>query len=350
MFSRNLWLKIPLLFAVVGHAEAFEALAGRAAPWWHLGVALTIGALIIPLGGEWIALDAASLRWRRLGWRVAAGGAILHLLLDAACLSLPFLGTPEWKWGLSGALVGALIMAILLRRYLRALRDPDALAPPAWSPRGDSWPARLWRGAAEMGGQALMMIAIGGAFVIAALVLLVARPELRGDAELWFALLFFAACAWVGVNVGVERRALLTGRPGIRWPRLGRRGQVYVVTRDGLLAVHRRGAFLYRWDDIAAVGPGAVFQNAAVLVALFPDAEPEPVDGAGAAAERALAGAQRSHALSRSLHGADLAILSAFTESGPGPLLARLTRALADPDLRAWLPGTADELRRLRAR
>ena len=347
MFSRNLWLKVPLLFAVVGHAELFEALTGRTEPWWHLGVALVIGAVIIPLGGEWIALDATSLRWRRLGWRVAAGGAILHLSLDTACLSLPWLDTPEWKLGLAGVLLGAFIMAVLLRRYLGALRDPDALAPPAWSPQGESWLARVWRAAAMAGGESILVTAIGAGFVIAALFLLIARPELRGELKLWLALFFFAGCAAAGVMMGVERRALLVGRPGIRWPWRRFLREVHVATRQGLLAVHRRGAFLYRWDDIAAVGPGIVLHHPAVCVLLVDDAAPDPIDGGEV--EPALTRLSRTRAVTRALHGVDLAIFSTHTESGAGPLLAQLEEALADPDRRASLPDAGDELRRLRA-
>jgi hypothetical protein len=351
MLWRNLWLKVPLLFAVIGHAELFEALTGRAEPWWQVGVALVIGAVIIPLGGEWIAGDAATVRWRRRGWAVAAGGALLHLALDAACLALPWMRTPVWKWGLAGGLIGGLIMAILLRGYIGGLRHPEGRPPPPWSPAGDAWPARLWRGAATMGGQSILVTVIGAAFVVAMLALLIARPELRGSGKLWFALVFFAGCAVVGVSMGLERRALLLRRPGVAWPWRRRRREVHVVTRDGLLAVHRRGALLYRWDAIAAVRPGTILQNVAALcVELQPDALPEPVEVEGGDSDRLLINATRTRVMHRSLHGVDLAIPSQFTETGPGSLLAQLDEALADPDRRASLPATADELRRLRAR
>jgi hypothetical protein len=89
---------------------------------------------------------------------------------------------------------------------------------------------------------------------------------------------------------------------------------------------------------------------AALCVELQPDALPEPVEVEGGDSDRLLINATRTRVMHRSLHGVDLAILSQFTETGPGSLLAQLDEALADPARRASLPATADELRRLRAR
>lgn len=347
MFSRNLWLKIPLLFAVVGHAQLFESLTHRAPPGWQLGLVLTIGAVVLPLLGEWIADDASTARWRRAGWRVAAFGASVHLLLDAACLALPWVGGAEWKAGIVGAGIGAVVMTVLLRLYLAALRNPDALPPPAWAPSGHSPPARLWRGATQMGGTAIAVFVIGCAFVAAALFVLLRRPEARGDATLWLALLFFGLCAVVGLWMGFERRAMVLGRPAPlasfrpRWLRRA----TYVVTREGLLLVERRGATLYPWQDIVAVSAGALFNNPAVLVELAPEATPMRVRGGDGG--RALAREQKARVITRALYGVDLAILPILTEEGPGPLLHRLGAALADTDMRTCLPQTAEELLRL---
>jgi hypothetical protein len=348
MFSQNLWLKVPLLFAVVGHAELFEALTERRAPWWQAGLALVIGSMVIPLLGEWVAEDAATRRWRRVGWTVAASGALLHILLDAACLALPWL-TSTWRAGLAGALVGALTMAALLRQYVSALRHPDATPPPPWTPTGHGWPARLYRTAAQLGGTSIMVTSIGLAFVVAALAVLIARPGARGDGGLWFGLLFFAGCALVGIWMGLERRALLEGRPTpMSFRRLRWRRTIYTVTSDGLLCVDRRAATLYPWAALASVSAGTVFNNAAVFVELVPDASPDGAGGEEPAVRRAKE--LRLRRFNRALYGADLVILSALTESGPGPLLARLSEAMADLDRRAALPSAEQEIARLRAR
>jgi hypothetical protein len=353
MFWRNLWLKVPLLFAVVGQAELFEALTHRARPWWPVGLVLIIGSLVIPLLGEWMGEEATTARWRRRGWAVAAAGALLHLALDAACLALPWIGGPGWMVGLAGVVVGASIMTILLRGYVAAIRDPEAFLPPLPVPQGKSWPARLWRGAWLLGGDAIVLMAVGVAIAIAAAVLLIIDPDARGDAGGWFALVFFCICAVTGLAMGLERRALILGRPPpFAWPqllrRLGRRGQTYVVARDGLLAVDRRGATLYRWGDIEAVWAGTAFNNPAVCVRLVPDASPERMNGGDAG--RALARDAKARAWSRGLFEADLVIFSPLAESGPGPLLFQLGDSLADPARRAPLPEAADEIRRLRCR
>lgn len=309
MFWRNLWLKVPLLLAVVGQAELFEALTHRQPPWWQVGIAFTIGAVVTPLLGEWLAEDATTVRWRRVGWTLAAGGALGHLLLDAACIALPWVA-PAWRIGLAGALVGALIMALLLRRYLSALRHPLALAPPPWIPSGDGWLARVWRGASQLGGTAIMLTIISLAFVAAALIGLIGRPEARLDWRLWLALLFFAGCALVGVWMGLERRALLQRLPSpisFRWLRWRR--TTCTATSDGLLCVDRRGATLYPWDAIASVSAGTIFDNAAVFVDLAPDVSPDRIDG-NDASDR-LVRELRQRGFNRSFYGADLVILGA---------------------------------------
>lgn len=350
MFRRNLWLKVPLLFAVVGHASFFEALTARVAPWWQVGVVLTIAAIVIPLLGEFLADEADSVEWRRRAWAIAAGGALLHLALDAACFALPWLASNQWKAGVAGALAGAIVMTVLLRGYVAALRHPAGLDAPARIPRGRSWPARLWRGAYQFGGPAILTMVIGLAFVSAAAVLLVTRPHARGDMRLWGSLAFFAGCATMGLFIGLERRALLLGRPGPRLWR-GRRRAVHVVSRDGLLFVNRRVAFLYPWDEIEEVRSGPLFGTAAVaiFVRLAPQASPRRVlAGEGDARARArLAGARAFHLEN---HDADLVIASRSTESGPGPLLRELHHALAEPAWRATLPASEEEISRLRAR
>lgn len=348
MFFRNLWLKIPLLFAVVGHAQLFESLTHRAPPGWQIGLVLTIGAVVLPLLGEWIAEDASSLNWRRMGWRVAAFGAGVHLLLDTACLALPWVGGAEWKAGLAGALVGAVIMLVLLRGYLGALRDPEGLPPPAWMPTGDSLPARLWREAHHMGGTAILVMLIGWAFVAVAAVVLLRRPAARDDMKLWLGLLFFAGCTVAGLGMGLERRAMVLGLPAplasLR-PRWLRRA-TFVATREGLLFVDRRGATLYRWNQVAAVSPGTLFNNAALFVDLIEEAAPERVRGDDEA--RALAQERKARAFNRGVHGVDLTIMSMFTEHGPGPLERQLREALADPATQECLPRVEEEIRRIR--
>jgi hypothetical protein len=353
MLTRHTGLTVFLLFAVVGHAELLEHFVGRRAPWWQVGFGVIFAPIALVLLGEWIAGDAESRRFRRLGWWIAGFGAAWHLVLDAACLALPLLGTPEAWLGVAGALPGATVMALALRRALRGWRFPDEPEPDPAAPPPPGVLARLRREAGLVGGDAVALFVVSAGFVALGAFALLRRPEQWRDPRPWAAIGFFGFCALVSVQMGLERRAMLLGAPGPLsrlTPRWLRRA-CYHAVREGLLLVERRGATLYPWEALASVSVGTVSHNAALLIELAPGCVGERLraaDGSPRAQARWVERQLRAVRLTRALYGVDLMALSPLTADGPGVLARQLTEALASEEARASLPAAADLLLRRR--
>ena len=364
MLTRHRGLIIFLLFAVVGHAGLLDAWLGpsvrRGSPASELGFVLILAPILLVLLGEWVADDATSRRWQRAGWGTAALGALWHLGLDAACLMLPWLGFGQWRFGLAGAAVGAVVMALVLRHAVRALvaEDPDAAEPdPAVAPPGEGWLGRLSREAQLFGGTPIAVGLVSLGFVaLAGLGLWHGSHDPKGaTGTLLAAGGFFLLCAGVALWMGLSRRAMLLGLPSplahLR-PRFLRRA-VVLPTAEGLAQLDRRGATLYPWDAVLSVGLAEIYGNPAVLVRLRDDVvvqRLQPGESLEAHARWARRQA-RGRKLQRALTGADLAVLEPLTEEGAGVLMRQLEAALKDPEARAALPGVAAEQARwLRSR
>ena len=301
---------------------------------------------MLVLCGEWIAEDAWATKWQRLGWGMAVLGAVWHLVLDGACLTLPRSSTFEWKASVAGAAVGALIMALVLRRAWRGLRDPDAPEPdPAAVAPDESSLGRLARELALFGGTALAVLLISLGFVALAVMGIIQHPERSGP--LIGGAGFFALCAAAAVGMGVERRALYLGQPSplarLR-PRFLRRVTV-LITREGLTQLDRNGATVYPWPTIAAVSVGELYNNAAIMINLFDGAPALRVPAEGRPLpddEKWTRREARNRRIQRALTGSDLAILGVLTEEGPGVLAKQLKEALTDEAVRARLPTLAE--------
>lgn len=355
MLTRHRGLFVFLLFAVVGHAGLLDAWLGpvkqRGSPASELGFALIFAPIVLVFVGEWVADDAFSRRWQRLGWGVAIVGALWHLGLDAACLLLPWLGASEWRLGLAGAAAGAVVMALVLRHAVRAFRaeDPDAAeSDPAVVPANEGLLGRIAREARLLGGTPIAVGVVSLGFVGMVGYTLVLHPE-RLDGKLLAAAGFFLACAGIALWSGLSRRASLLGLPsplGRLMPRFLRR-TVVLPTAEGLAVIARRGTAVYPWDAIQSVALGEIYGNPAVLVQLSADVAvqrwPAPDAEPPAQRERWAKSEARGRQVQRALTGADLAIMSALTEEGPGVLLKQLAAVLQEPASRAALPGVASE-------
>jgi hypothetical protein len=364
MLIRHRGLIIFLLLAVVGHASLLDAWLGpvqqRGSPASELGFALIFAPIVLVLAGEWVADEASSRRWQRLGWGVVLVGAVWHLGLDAACLLLPWLGASWWQAGLAGAAAGAVVMALVLRNALRAFtaENPDTAAPdPTVAPANEGWLGRLGREAQLLGGTPIAVGLVSLGFVALAGYGLLRHPERldgRSAGTLLAAGGFFLACAGIALWAGLSRRASLLGLPsplGHLLPRFLRRA-VVLPTAEGLALVDRRGATVYPWDAVQSVALGELYGNPAVLVMLRGDAAVRRLpDGPDAPRERWAQKEARGRRLQRALTGADLVITSALTEQGPGVLLKQLAAALQSPEARAALPGVeAEQARWARSR
>ena len=354
MLIRHRGLIIFLLFAVVGHAGLLDLVLGpakgRGSPASELGFALIFTPILLVLAGEWVADDAFSRRWQRLGWGVVIAGALWHLGLDAACLLLPWLGAREWLLGLAGAAAGAGVMALVLRHAVRAYRteDPDAVEPnPTVVPAGEGPLGRLAREAQLLGGTPIAVGLISLGFVALVGYSGVRHPE-RLDGSLLAAGGFFLLCAGIALGSGLSRRASLLGLPsplGRLVPRFLRR-TVVLPTAEGVAVLGRGGATIYPWDAVQSVGLGELYGNPAVLVQLRADVAvqrwPAPTEPP-AQRERWAKKEARGRSVQRALTGSDLVITSTLTEQGPGVLLKQLAAVLREPASRAALPGVAAE-------
>ncbi|MFO0574700.1 MAG: hypothetical protein U1A78_11945 [Polyangia bacterium] len=354
MLTRHRGLIIFLLFAVVGHAGLLDLVLGpvkqRGSPASELGFALIFAPIVLVLAGEWVADDAFSRRWQRLGWGVAIVGALWHLGLDAACLLLPWLGVREWRLGLAGAAAGAVVMALVLRHAVRAFRaeDPDDAEPdPAVAPAREGLLGRLGREARLLGGTPIAIGVVSLGFVGMVGYAVVLHPE-RLDGRLLAAAGFFLLCAGIALWSGLSRRASLLGLPsplGHLLPRSFRRA-VVLPTAEGLAVLTRRGATIYPWDAVQSVGLGELYGNPAVLVQLRADVvvqrRPAPAEPP-AQRERWAKKEARGRQVQRALTGADLVITSTLTEEGPGVLLKQLAAVLREPASRTTLPDVASE-------
>lgn len=334
---RNQWFVLTVVTAAAGHAMLAQAVLGARPPW---AAALVMAPFLCVALGEWLAEDATAAWLVASGHGLCAVGAVVHLALDAACLALPWIGGPTGSQGCAFALVAVPGMSVVLADAIARLRGRE---PPRWAPTADSRLGRLWREATLVGGNAITLVVIGVGLTVAVLAAIAARPT-----RPWWPIAVCTAMIPLGAWMGLERRALLLGRPfGLPWlRRLRRRGGVYLATRDGLVRVDPRGATLYRWIDLAQIDAGTVSENPCVIVVLAADAAPERTDDLDP--DRALERERRDRGWTRTLFGCDLAILAAATEHGPGPLLLHLARALADPAAREALPTAAAEVRRVR--
>lgn len=345
MLTRHHGLVILLLFAVVGHASLSDWIFERRSPGFQIGFALILAPIVLVMLGEWIAQDAETRRWRRGGFAIAIVGAVWHLILDAACLALPWIGAAEWKFGLGGAALGALVMALALRQAWRGWRNPYEPEPdPAALPPPVGLLARLGREASLMGGTSIALMLISLGMVAMACVGLARHPQ-RPPLSVIGAAGFFALCAAAGLWMGLERRAMLLGLPaplaGLRWR--SRRRPVVVAAREGLAQLTRHGATIYAWADIDGLSLGQLYNNAALFVTLREGAPAEWRPAPGRLAEpgeeaKRLRSEQRGRSVQRALCGADLAIMSVLTEEGPGILSRQVGEALGDPTHRASLP------------
>lgn len=366
MLTRNRGLIIFVLLAVAGHISLIEILLAlgssgqRGSSMSQSGFVLIIAPILLVLLGEWIADDASSVRWQRLGWGVAFAGALWHLALDAGCLLLPWLGSTSGgvlAFAIGGALAGAVVMALVLRRAWRGLtsEDPDAPGPdPSVVPPDERWPGRLTREAALVGGTPIALFLVSLGFVGMAFVGIFYRHWHRPAAlgPLLLSAGFFGLCGAVAVWMGLERRALLLGQPAplahLR-PRWLRRA-VALATREGLAMVElrgaRRAALVYPWEALTRVSVGEMYGNAVVFVHLRPDVVVRrcALGGAPRPREEWATREARARSLQRVLTGADLAIMSVLTDEGPGVLARQLESALQDPAARASLPGVEEEL------
>lgn len=341
MFSRHVGLKIFLLAGVPGQAQLFEQLTNRQEPGWSVGLVLIIGAIVSVLLGEWLADDSVQRRWRLLGWAVAATGAGVHLLLDAACVMLLWLPVEHPVWLLAGVGIAAVVMVIQLVLAVAGLRDPTREYPTV--PAGHGRAGAFVREVSLFGGTPIAVTAVGVGMVAMACVGLYRRGW---NGKVVWAAAFFLACAVCGLAMGIERRASLLGRPvpWARWlPRF--RTARYDAAREGLLLVGRRGAVLYPWEDVESVAIGSVSGNHAVLVTLAPETVGRCIRAGDMTPEgdaRWRRRQLRTHGVGRALYGADLVIMSPFTEAGPGPLHARIADVLRDREAARSLPLMTD--------
>ena len=350
MLTRHYGLHIFLIFAVVGHASLTDRWFGKAAPWWHVGFALILAPIMLVLFGEWIATDATISKWQRRGWGMAALGAVLHLVLDGACLWLPWSGAVEWKAGVAGAAVGATVMALVLQRSWRGFCAPDAPDPDLRIAQpGETLLERLARELALFGGTAFALLTVSLGFVALALVGLARHPERLG--KLLGGAGFFGLCGVVAVWMGAERRALLLGRPSPfarLWPRWARRA-VVVATQEGLAQLDKNGATVYLWETIAAVSLGEFSGNPALFVRFVEDAPAFRVPAPGRPLPDRTAWSKRetwNRSVQRALTDSDLVILGALTEEGPGVLCRQVEAVLADKAARSSLPPLVEVLTR----
>lgn len=348
MLTRHQGLLIFLLLAVAAHAGLVEGWFGRQPPGFQIGFAVLFAPIVLVLLGEWIAGDATTSVWQRRGWLLAMIGALWHLALDAASLSL--LGDPKQSRGLLllGVGLGALVMALALRRAWRGFWAPDAPEPdPTKATRDESLWGRMQREATLFGGTPIALCLISLGFVAMAGLGILRSPQA------WPKLLgaggFFALCGVVGVWMGLERRAMLLRRPspfaGLR-PRWLIRAQ-FVATQEGLAQLDRKGATLHAWEDLRGVSLGEYQSNAAVFIELSPSAEPRRLSADGKPVPRDDAWLRKqawNRSLQRSLSDCDLLILGVGTVSGAGVLADEIGRLLTDYDGRASLPTAAQAL------
>lgn len=343
MLTRHHGLLILLLFSVVGHASLSDHFFGRERPWFQVGFALILAPIVLVLLGEWTAQDAQTTAWRRRGWAVAIVGAVWHLALDAGCLALPWLGSVEWKFSLLGAALGALVMSLALRRALRGWRSPDEPEPdPAAAPPPTGLFGWVAREASLLGGTSIALMLISFGMVAMACVGMLRHPGVP-PLKIVGAALFFMLCGLAGFGMGLERRALLLGLPAPLARLRLRRRAVVVAAREGVVQLNRQGALVYGWEYVTGISLGQMYNNAAVFVSLADGAVPTWRPALGRLAEpgeeeKRLRSEQRGRLVQRALSGADLAILSVFTEEGPGVLARQLKEALEDPIHRMNLP------------
>jgi hypothetical protein len=342
MFSRHIGLKIFLLFGVVGPAELLEYFTERREPWWTVGIAVMVATIVGVLVGEWLADDATLPGWRRLGWGITAVAATIHLLVDAACVAILWLPVMYPVFSLVGVAIAAGVMVIQLVLAIRGLRDPMQQTPVI--PRGGLLGA-IARETSLFGGTAIAVVAVGvGIAAVAAVG--IARRGWSGKVAL--AGLFFVAVALCGVGMGIERRALALGLPvpwsgWLRWPR----SLTYYATQEGLLLIRRCDAVLYRWEWIESVEIGTMGGLFAIRFMLAPDTAGERLGAGTLTAEdgaRWRSKEVRSLAMVRALTGADIAVIAQQTVSGLGPLRARISSVMADPEYASTLPSATELL------
>lgn len=355
MLTRNPGLIIVLLPAVAAHAGLTDRWFSSVVHGKQIGFAILFAPILTVMLGEWIAQDAESARWQRRGSAIALLGALWHLMLDGASLSL--LGQPlmtPWLVGL-GAVGGALLMAWLAYRAWSGVLSPGTHASSPENPTDPSQPTsaqgplgRLWREASLFGSTPAMVCLVGVGMVGLAAVGFVRHPEawpgLLGAAA------FFALCGFVGLWMGLDRRAMLLRQPspfaGLR-PRWLVRSRV-LPTQEGLAVLTRKGATIYGWEDITAVSLGEYSNNPAVFLDLKPTSLPKRilVDGSVAPDDPAWQRRQRwNQELQRTLAGCDFLIMGVLTEAGPGVLADQIGTLLTDYEGRAQLPTCAAALR-----
>jgi len=355
MLTRNLGLVVLLLFAVVGHSQLLDLALGppqqRPSPLKELGFAFIFAPIALVMLGEWIAQDSETAAWRRRGYLLAVVGGVWHLLLDAACLALPWLDVSSPWFSIAGALLGAVVMGLVVRASWRGLVTPFA-EPPDLSqplPQQASLFARLSREAALWGGTAIALTLISLGFVAMALFAVLSRPQ-ANLTSLLGAGLFFGLCAAVGVWMGMERRAMLLGQPSplSRYrPKFLQRAVVLPV-REGLAIIDRKGATVYPWQSLANVALGELYNNSALLVTLTEKPGVWRYFAVPSEAENIVFTSRwkqkeaRSRSISRGLTGVDLGILSVMTQDGPGVLAKQLREVLDNASALENLP-TAKE-------
>lgn len=339
-----------LLFpAVAAHSLLMDRWFARQPPGSYVGFAVLFAPILLVLVGEWIATDAGTQHWGRRGFAVVALGALWHLMLDGACLGA--VRGSQALWSVLSVLLGGAIMALIFRGALRGMADPAAaLAGPKIGPdigpatHAGGWVDRCAREASLFGGTAIALVLVSMAFVAMAAVGLWRHP--REVAGILAAGGFFLLCGAVGVWMGLDRRALLLGRPSPAaglWPRFLRRS-VVVATQQGLAQVTRRGATVYAWESIRAVELGEFYGNAAVLIGLSDEPVVSRFDRTGQALPADPRWAAReawNRDVQRQLSGFDLAVMGVLTESGPGVLARQVVDLLTNYDARAALPTVA---------
>lgn len=348
MLTRHHGLLILLLFAVAAHATLVQRWLGREPPWMQIGFAILFAPIVLALLGEWIAGDATTPTWQRRGWMLALLGAGWHLLLDALCLVLLNQQEGPRLLLIGGAVLGAAVMSLVLRRAWKGIQDPAAPEPDLSAPAKNetAW-GRIAREAALFGGTPLVLILISLGFVVMAGVGMARNPH--AWAKLVGAGGFFALCGLVGVWMGLERRAMHLRQPspfaGLR-PRWMQRSLV-VAAQDGLALLDRKGATLYAYEDIRAVSLGELQGNAAVFIELSARATPRrlSIDGTPLPEDAAWLRKQAwNRNVQQSLCGCDLALMGVMTRSGPGVLAEEIGTLLTDYEARALRPTAAQAL------
>lgn len=342
MFSRHIGLKVFLLFGVVGPAELLEYFTERREPWWTVGIAVMIATIVGVLVGEWIADDATQPGWRRLGWGITAVAATIHLLVDAACVSMLWLPVMYPVLSLFGVAIAAGVMAIQLVLAIRGLRDP--MQQIEVTPQRGLFGA-VARETSLFGGTALAVVAVGVGIAAMAAVGLARRGW---SSKVALAELFFIAVALCGVGMGIERRALALGLPvpwagWLHWPR----SLTYYAAREGLLLIRRRDAVLYRWEWIESAETGTMSGLFAIRFMLAMDTAGERLGVSDLTAEdqaRWRSKELRSLAIVRALTGADIAVIAQQTISGLGPFRVQIASVMADPQYASSLPSATELL------